>query len=189
MIVLGLVGEKGSGKQTFADFLKKEAKGKKIVHMRFSDILKETLELWSLELTRANYQQVSIAFNKTFGNGTLSKALYNRVMKQPADIVILDGVRWLSDEELINSFPQKFLIYITADAKTRWERLKLRGEKAGEANASLEQFMAEEKVKTETLIPKIGKRADIKIDNNGTFENLKTEVKSFVAKLEVGSRK
>jgi dephospho-CoA kinase len=51
MIVLGLVGEKGSGKQTFSDFLKKAAKGKKIAHMRFSDILRETLELWSLELT------------------------------------------------------------------------------------------------------------------------------------------
>ncbi len=183
MIVLGLVGEKGSGKQTFADYLKKMAKGKKIAHMRFSDILKETLELWSLELTRSNYQQVSIAFNKTFGAGTLSNALYQRVMKQPADIVILDGVRWLSDEKLINSFPEKRLIYITAKAKTRWERVTKRGEKAGEADASLEQFMAEEKVKTETLIPKIGKRADIRIDNNGTFKDLENQVKDFVSKL------
>lgn len=183
MIVLGLVGEKGSGKQTFADYLKKMAKGKKIAHMRFSDILKETLELWSLELTRSNYQQVSIAFNNTFGAGTLSNALYQRVMKQPADIVILDGVRWLSDEKLINSFPEKRLIYITAKAKTRWERVTKRGEKAGEADASLEQFMAEEKVKTETLIPKIGKRADIRIDNSGTFKDLENQVKDFVSKL------
>ena len=96
-------------------------------------------------------------------------------------MVILDGVRWLSDEELINSFPEKFLIYITAEAKTRWERLKLRGEKVGEANASLEQFMAEEKVKTETLIPKIGKRADIKVENNGSFEELEKKVRQFVS--------
>ena len=180
MTVLGLVGEKGSGKQTFADFLKKAAKGKKIVHMRFSDILKETLELWSLELTRSNYQQVSIAFNKTFGAGTLSRALYNRVMKQPADIVILDGVRWLSDEELINSFPEKFLIYITASAENRFERLKIRNEKVGEGDVSFDQFLAEEKVKTETLIPKIGKRADIKVTNNGSFQDLQKQVKDFV---------
>ncbi len=183
MIVLGLVGEKGSGKQTFADYLKKMAKGKKIAHMRFSDILKETLQLWSLELTRSNYQKASIAFNKTFGKGTLSNALYQRVMQQPADIVILDGVRWLSDEELINSFPKKYLVYITANPETRWERVTKRGEKAGESDASLEQFMAEEKVKTETLIPKIGKRADIKIDNNGTLADLERQVKQFVSKL------
>jgi dephospho-CoA kinase len=184
MIVLGLVGEKGSGKQTFSDYLKKFAKGKKIAHMRFSDILRETLELWSLELSRANYQQVSIAFNKTFGAGTLSRALYNRVLKQEADIVILDGVRWLSDEELINSFPQKFMIYVTAKAENRFERLKTRNEKVGEGDVTFEQFLAEEKVKTETLIPKIGKRADIKIDNNGSFKDLEEKVKSFAANLE-----
>jgi dephospho-CoA kinase len=87
------------------------------------------------------------------------------------------------DEELINSFPKKYLVYITANPETRWERVTKRGEKAGESDASLEQFMAEEKVKTETLIPKIGKRADIKIDNNGTLADLERQVKQFVSKL------
>jgi dephospho-CoA kinase len=183
MIVLGLVGEKGSGKQTFSDFLKKAAKGKKIAHMRFSDILRETLELWSLELTRSNYQQLSIAMNKTFGKGTLSRALYQNVLKKDADIVILDGVRWLSDEELINSFDKKFMIYVTASAENRFERLKTRNEKVGEGDVTFEQFKAEEKVKTETLIPKIGKRADIKIDNNGTFDDLEKAVQNFIKQL------
>lgn len=180
MIVLGLVGEKGSGKQTFSDFLKDLAADKKIVHMRFSDILRETLELWSLELSRTNYQQLSIAMNKTFGKGTLSRALYNNVLKKEADIVILDGVRWLSDEELLSSFPHKFMIYITADVEKRYQRVVKRKEKIGEGDATLEQFKAEEKVKTETLIPKIGKRADIKIDNNGTLEDLKKLVNQLL---------
>lgn len=182
MIVLGLVGEKGSGKQTFSDFLKEIATDKKIVHMRFSDILRETLELWSLDLSRTNYQQLSIAMNKTFGKGTLSRALYQNVLKKDADIVILDGVRWLSDEELINSFPEKFMIYITADVEKRYQRVVKRKEKKGEGDASLEQFKAEEKVKTETLIPKIGKRADIKIDNNGTRDELKEMTKKVFQK-------
>lgn len=140
----------------------------------------ETLQLWSLELTRSNYQQLSIALNKTFGDGTLSRAIYNRVMKQPADIVILDGVRWLSDEKLINSFPKKSLVYVTASSKNRFERLKKRHEKVGEAEKTFEQFIAEEKVETETLIPKIGKRADIKVGNNGSIEDLRKRINGLV---------
>jgi uridine kinase len=126
---------------------------------------------------------LSISFDATFGKGTLSHAILKKVQSDPSQIVILDGVRWLSDEELIGSFDKKFMVYVTASAENRFERLKTRNEKVGEGDVTFEQFLAEEKVKTETLIPKIGKRADIKIENNGTFSDLEKQVKLFVAKL------
>jgi len=177
-IVIGIVGEKGAGKQTLVDYLIDSSKAK-ICHMRFSDLLKDTLTLWNLPHSRSNFQQTAIIFNKTFGDGTLSRAIRKRVENEPSQIVVLDGVRWLSDEELIRSFPNSLMIYITASAEVRFARLKKRNEKIGEAEMNFDQFLEEEKVQTETLIPQIGQRCDIRIDNNGTFEDLQNEVKKI----------
>ncbi len=178
-LVIGLTGEKGSGKQTFADFLKEVAKDKDVKQVRFSDLLAETLNLWSIPTTRANLQKMAIVMNEGFGPGTLSKAIQNRISKTMADIILLDGVRWESDMELIRSFPKNLLVYITADVKTRYERLKNRSEKVDEQGVNFEQFMEEEQAKTEVLIPKIGQGADIKIQNNGSLPDLKAEVEQI----------
>lgn len=184
-LVIGIVGEKGSGKQTFADFLKEIASDKRINHMRFSDLLRDTLTLWNLSHSRSNLQKVAIAFNSTFGEGTVSRALHKRVENDPADIVILDGVRWLSDEKLIREFPLNYLVYITADAKIRFERLKKRNDKIGEGEMDFAQFEREEKVQTETYIPQIGERSNLKIDNGGTFEDLNQKTRNWYLSLNL----
>jgi dephospho-CoA kinase len=186
-LVIGLVGEKGSGKQTFSDLLKELANAEqnpsvgslRICHMRFSDLLRDTLSLWDLPHSRSNLQNLAIAFNKTYGPATLSHAIYKRVQSEPAEIVILDGVRWLSDEELIRSFSKNKMVYITANSKTRFKRLKKRNGKIGEAEMDFNQFSKEENAETETYIPRIGQRSDVKIDNNGTLDELKELVKKF----------
>jgi dephospho-CoA kinase len=181
-IVVGLVGEKGSGKETFGDFFMETAKGQKIVRVRFSDILNETLKLWGIDRTRENLQKLAVIMDDGFKKGTLTHAIYERIHSLDADIVILDGVRWETDEKLIRSFPKNFLVYINADVDIRYERLKIRREKLDEAK-TYEQFMEEEKAPNEVLIPAIGRRADFKVKNNGTFEDLKSEVKKFTSKF------
>ncbi|MBI2022575.1 hypothetical protein HYS97_01860 [Candidatus Daviesbacteria bacterium] len=181
--VIGLVGEKGSGKETFGNFLMDIAKGKKVMRIRFSGILNETLKLWSLDGTRHNLQHLAVVMEEGFSKGTLTNAIRKRVESLNADIVILDGVRWKTDEELIRSFGKNFLIYVTAETRLRFERLQKRQEKKDEAR-TFEQFMKEEKAKNELLIPQIGKRADFKVENNGTFEELKVSVQKLYPILQ-----
>lgn len=176
--IIGLVGEKGSGKETFGNFLMEVAKDKKVKRIRFSDLLNYTLKLWDLPATRENLQHLAVVMDQGFGEGTLTSAIYQRVRDLKADIVILDGVRWKTDEMLVRSFPRNYLLHITADPDLRFKRLKKRDEKKGEAK-TLAQFMKSEKAKNELSIPQIGKRADLKIVNNGTFEDLKKEVENF----------
>lgn len=121
--------------------------------------------------------------NQGYGEGTLSHAIFERIKNLKADIIIIDGVRWESDVELVRIFPKNYLIYITADLKTRYERLKKRGEKEGEEETTFEQFVSEENAANELLIPKIGKGADFKIENNGSFEELKKEVREFTKRI------
>lgn len=178
-IVIGLVGGKGSGKETFGNFLKGLLPQKQIDRIHFSDILVETLDFWGVPKTRNNLQILAQHMEK-FGAGTLSSAIKKRVENSKAEIVIIDGIRWRSDLKMLKSFPKNLLVYITADLKIRYQRTKGRGEKAFEETSSFEQFLKEEKAKNEILIPKIGKNADYKIENNGSMEELKTKVKKFV---------
>lgn len=177
-LIIGLVGEKGSGKETFGNFLIEFVQDKKIERVRFSDLLKDTLLLWDIPLTRENLQKLAVLMDNGFGEGILSHAIYQRVSQINADIVILDGVRWKTDEDLIRRFPKNLMVYITAKLKTRFERIKKRNEKVGEAK-NYSQFLKEEKAENELLIPKIGSRADIKIENNGNLRDLSTKAAAF----------
>lgn len=178
-IIIGLVGEKGSGKETFGNFLKELLPKKFIDRIHFSDILIETLDLWDVSKTRGNLQILAQHMEK-FGPGILSRAIKKRVENSKAKIVIIDGIRWESDLKMLRSFPKNLLVYITADLKIRYQRTKIRHEKAFEDAASFEQFFEEEKAKNEILIPKIGKSADRKIINNGSLEEFKINVRDFV---------
>ena len=177
--VIGLVGEKGSGKETFTIFLEEIASSKKIAHIRFSDLLKDTLNYWSLPQTRENLQKLAVVMNTGFGEGSLSHAICEQIKNIDAEIIVVDGVRWESDVTLIRTFDKNYLIYITADLDKRFERLKKRGEKTDEGTTSLEQFKKEEQALNEILISQIGSNADFKIENNGTFEQLKEKIESL----------
>ncbi len=179
ILIIGLVGEKGSGKETFGNILKGLIPQKDIARIHFSDILVETLDLWNVPKTRRNLQ-ILAQHMEEFGKGILSKSIKKRVENFKAEIVIIDGVRWESDLNMLKSFPKNLLVYITADLKIRYQRTKNRREKAFEETASYEQFVSEEKAKNEILIPKIGKGADYKIVNNGSLEEFKTQVEKFV---------
>jgi len=177
MLLIGLVGEKGSGKDTFAKYLQ-EISERKIVHIRFSDLLKQTLKLWDLEITRANLQKLAQVL-EDFGSGTVAHGLEKQIQETEAEIIILDGIRWKPDVELLKKFPDHKLVYITASPKLRFERLKNRGEKIGESEMSYEQFLEEEKAPNELLIPEIGSEADVKIENNGSIEEFDKDIRKF----------
>jgi len=179
MKIIGLVGEKGSGKQTFVNYLKEISPNLQLRQVRFSDILAATLMMWDIPITRSNLQKLAVIMNDTFGAQTLANAAKFSLEGDNADIIILDGVRRKGETEFVRSFKDNILIYITANSDLRYQRLRKRSEKVGEVGLTLEQFMEEEKSKAESEIPVISKTADIKIENNGTLEGFKQEIKSL----------
>ena len=183
MILIGLLGEKRSGKGTFVNFLTECARPKRVGRIRSVDVLYETLKIWGIDATRMNLTNLAIAMDGAYGKGTLTEAVRQRIAKESSDIVIFDGVRWPTDEKLIRSFDKNLIVYVTAGAETRWKRGLKAGEKVGEDKATLEEFLKEEKAKTEEFIPDIGSRADFKIVNEGTLEDYKKEAQKFCEKF------
>lgn len=178
-IVLGLVGEKLGGKSTFVKNIQALLPKKKFAYVRFSDVLNDTLKLFGIENTRENLIKLAVAMRDNFSKNAITSPTCNRVLNANADIILLDGIRWLPDVQALRSLSRNMLIYITASAENRFNRLKSRKEKAKENQTTWEQFLQEEQAETEKLIPQIGKTADVTIENNGSPEELKAKIREF----------
>lgn len=180
--VIGVVGEKGSGKGTFVHILQ-TLSTKSVECVKSSDVLADTLKLWDIPLTRSNLQQLAIIMNGKYGDTSLSHAVEQRIQHFSSSLVVYEGIRWPSDVEMIKKFPKHILVYVTAPAEIRYKRTLARKEKVGEGDATFEQFMEEEKVPTETQIVEIAKGADVKIENSGSKEDFEKGVKDFYEKF------
>lgn len=181
-LVIGLVGEKGSGKQTFVNFLKEIRKDLNIRQVRFSDILAQTLILWDIEISRPNMQKLALVMRDSFGADSLAKAA-KFFADDDCDLTIYDGIRRKTEADLVKKTKNNLLIYITANRNLRYKRLKERSEKVGEVGLTYEQFMKEEKSKAETDISNLGKKADLKLENNGSKEEFKSKISSLQESL------
>src|ERR1700683_4829424 len=101
-LVIGLAGLPLAGKETVANTLETliQADGYSVSRHRFSDILRDTLDLWGMPHGRANEQILAQIMQRpgAFPEGVLSRAIKHRLLHNTADVGILDGVRWDVDE-------------------------------------------------------------------------------------------
>lgn len=179
-LIIGFVGEIASGKGTAVKYL--EEKYGATSH-RFSTPLRDVLKRLYLEISRENMQGVSKILREFFGQNLLAKVITEDVKNDLSNIVIVDGVRRFEDIEYLTKLPEFKLIYITADIKTRYERIIKRAENTDDKNKTFEQFLKDHEAETEIYIPEIGKTADIKIDNSGSFDDLKNQIDKIIKKL------
>jgi len=178
-IVIGLLGESGSGKDTVANYLH-EKYGAKL--MRFADPIKETLNIYFEKSSREDQQWLALEFRQRFGNDILSKAILKKI-ENTNGIIVINGIRFWEDHEFIENFKLGKTIYVTAEQKLRWERTKHRNEKSDD-NVSFEKFQeVENGMETEKHIPEIGLKADFIIRNEKNLEYLLAETDKIMASI------
>jgi len=175
--IIGLVGETGSGKDTFCQYLKKISK-EPVFYFRFSDPLLETLKIFVNEIKKEDQQWLGKILRRRFGDNVLAKAISKRIKNIKRGIVILNGIRYWEEYEMIKKLGGK-IFYITVGPKLRWQRLRKRGEKKDDFS-SFRKFLEREKARTEILIPEIGKKADFKIENNGSIVAFYKEIQKII---------
>lgn len=177
-IIIGLAGEPSSGKDTVAKYLE-EKYGARVI--RFVDPLTDALKNFVDDISRDDYQWLSHAMRKRFGEDIFSHALRKRIGGDDK-LIVFNGVRFWGNYDFIRSFENNFFLYVTADQKLRWERAMKRMEKTDD-NVSFEKFQELEKFETETIIPEIGAKADFAIRNEKDAEYLLKEVDEAMGKI------
>jgi len=181
-LIIGLCGLPGCGKGTAADIFQRDYGAG---YFRFSKIIGDLLTRLYLEKTRDNFIQMSEIVRHEFGEDVFSHAILKDMLEAPQDVVVLDGIRRPEDIVALEPLPEFKLIAIDTDAKLRFERMKKRGEKAGERNMTWDEFLQDEAAPTEVTIPGVMERAWRTVPNNGTVDEFAGLIHEMMRDLNV----
>lgn len=180
-IIFGFTGLMASGKDTCADYLENKYNGK---NYSFSTMLADVLKRYYLEVNRDNLIKISEAMRTTFGEDVLAKTMANDLEKDNHQIVSTSNVRRMADIKYLSKLPNFVLIAIDTEPKTRYERLLKRAQRSDEFDKTYEQFLADHQRSTEITIIDTMAQATEKIDNNGSIEELYSQVDAILKKYQ-----
>jgi len=179
-IVVGLVGERLAGKGQVAQYLSKKFKFKVLT---FSEPITKILAVLDLPNSRANLANMIGGIRERFGGDVLAETLLFEIMSKKYKKAVVDGIRHPAELERMQKVSNFILLYITASLKTRYQRALKRGQKAGESKQSYSEFKNESRLPTEVYIARMGKKAKVKLVNEGTLAQLYKEIDHNFAKL------
>jgi dephospho-CoA kinase len=178
-IIIGFVGDLAAGKGTLASYL---ALKYTCNTYRFSTMLRDILDRIYADKTRENLQDISTLLRERFGQDIMSKVIAKDVQEDEGQLVVVDGIRRPTDISYLKELPGFHLVYVTADPKIRYERMKLRNENPGDAEKSFEQFLTDEQAEADKLIKELGAQAEDTIHNDGDYEELYTQIEMLLKK-------
>lgn len=174
--IIALSGKMGSGKTAASDFLHSRYGAKQ---MRFSQILMDVLTRLHVSASRDNLQKLGHALRTSVGESVVVDAFRKDLEAEDAEIIVVDGVRYPNEVELVRSFPESILLFLDAPQKVRYERCVKRGEK-GEASITFQEFAASENKATERHLDEIKKLADFVIENEGSIAQLEKRIEEIL---------
>jgi dephospho-CoA kinase len=177
-LVIGLTGNIGAGKTVVSDHLHKKYKADQV---RFSQILMDVLDRLYLPKDRKNLQTLGVVVRDSFGGDVIVNAFRKDLEKSRSHVVVVDGIRYMNEVEMLRSFPSNVLLFMDAPPQMRYERVVARGEKGEEKN-SFDDFLKAEQRGTEKGLPEIKKVADHVIVNDGSVVDLLKEIDNIVKK-------
>jgi len=179
-IIIGLVGEIASGKDTVAAYLEKKY-GAGIIS--FSQPLRDILDRLFLPYTRNNMANLGISLRGAFGQDLLSRVIADEVKAGKKKIIVLPNVRLESDLVYLRREPGFVLVSIETDIKKRFERLKKRGQNADDRTKTWAEFLKDHRLSTEIQIKQLAAKARYQLDNNGSRPALNKQIDVLIKQI------
>ncbi|TAK96590.1 hypothetical protein EPO05_01450 [Patescibacteria group bacterium] len=177
-LVLGFTGEIASGKGTASKYVVEKYQA---VSYRFSTMLRDLLKRMYLEDSRENMQKISTVLRQNFGEDIMAKVMFNDAKESQQNVVVIDGIRRLADITYLKELPEFKLVYIEATMEKRFERIVKRGENPDDQAKTLEQFQRDHQAETELQIKDLKQYASAVIDNNGSQDELHSQIDKLIA--------
>jgi dephospho-CoA kinase len=175
MIVIGVVGKIGSGKDELAKTLNRYFD---VPILSSGDIAGELVQEQGIEKSRENLHEIFKQVFEQYGQDFFAKQIINKIETGDWQSVCVTDVRTPDDAELLSKhFGENFmLIHVNVDDKVlRYQRLKKRNRPRDVRSFS--EFLIREQVEMhlfqlgETLV-----KADLVVNNNGTLYDFQRAV-------------
>jgi len=174
-MIIGITGPARSGKDTVAEYLRKEHAFKKLV---FSDIIREEAEKRGMPSNdKMVLSFLGTELRKEQGNAVLAKIISEKI-KEKQDYVLV-GFRSPEEVDYIrNEHPDFALIAITAERPARFKRRS-----SEDPQEKSEFFQRDEYDMATKGLSKVIRLADYTIQNNGTKEQLHKKIERLLEEV------
>lgn len=178
-MIIGITGTLGAGKGTVVEYLKTKGFG----HYSASGFITEEIVRRGLPVNRDTMREVADSLRQTNGPGYVAGELLKRAHASGGGAII-ESIRSVGEAEYLKSHGA-VLWAVDADIRTRYERIVKR--KSEKDSVSFEHFAEQEKKESDNAepykmnLPKCIAMADVVITNNGTEEELFTQVEAALA--------
>lgn len=188
-IVIGIVGQIGSGKDTAISFLEKKG----FVNFSLSDQIRVELKnRGNLDFTRKDIQSMGNEMREKHGDEYWARQAWKEALKSGKEKLILSSIRHPAEAEFLKKQKNSYFLAVVADQRIRFER-KLASTRSDDQDIlTWEKFKKLDDFETKGAgehgqqVKETLALADFTIENNGTFEELKGKVYEVSDQMEGG---
>ncbi|MBI2040653.1 MAG: AAA family ATPase [DPANN group archaeon] len=179
--VIGLVGDIGAGKGTVAEYLEKKYKFHKHT---VSDYIRSEARKRRIRSNRKNLEKLSERLRNKYGTNYFIRKIIQKVENDGDEKVCIDGIRLASDVKVVKKYfkHKAKLVFVTAPAKIRFERMKKRG-RPGDPAYWPEFLALEKREEKEFHLKRVFAQADYVIDASGSLMQLYSKIDVLVGKF------
>lgn len=168
-MIIGISGMPAGGKDTVAEYLE----GKGFKHISLSQILREILTERGLEINMENLTRVGNSLKNEFSESYLAELALKRINIK--EDYLISSIRQPGEIDFLRQQEGFKMVFVDADIKTRFERLKSRG-RTGDSE-TFEQFQEAERKMSDGKsggmnLYECKRRSDFVINNDGTLDDL-----------------
>lgn len=186
-MLIGLTGKNGSGKGEVANFLVESG----YQFYSLSDVVRDEVRSRGLEVTRENLIVIANDMRAQAGAGILAERVLHRI--GPDAHAVIDSIRNPFEVETLRKRKAFYLISIEADPKVRFERTRARNRendpRTYEEFLELEAREAQTNDPTTQQLNRTAVMADAIIENGGTVEELKDQVRQVIKALAANAHR
>lgn len=180
-IIIGLTGENCAGKGTVADYLARKG----FYYYSLSDVIREELAKEGREITRDALIAKGNALRQEFGSDILAKRTIEKL--QSDRNYVIDSIRNPAEAKALLATGKMTLIYVTAPAETRFERMRARRRegdpKSFEAFKTIDRLEIEGKDEHGQRLAEVFALATKKLVNDSDFKELYAEVDEVLGEI------
>ena len=182
-MIIGITGTDGAGKGTVVDYLVSQ---KDFSHYSSRDFIVTEIDAQGLERTRNQMRLTANELRATHGDDVVIKKAYERATAEGKENVVIESIR-AAAEALYLKEKGGVLLSVDADKHVRFGRVQARRSETDKVD--FDTFIAQEEIEKNDPEPHGMQKAaviemsDFVIKNNGTLEELHTQIEAFLNKV------